>query len=312
VGIDLDLHTSDVPNVNMIMTTLRAKNLLSLGAALGLALLSGCGSSSDSTQAPVATQKQVAVSFRALVGGDPFSCTSTYTGIGTSADPAGQVFTPRDFRLYVHDVRLVNGAGADVPLAVTEDGAWQHAGVTLLDFEDGSGTCVNGNAATNSRVVGTVPAGSYVGLKFKVGVPFELNHLAVAEQQSPLNVTAMYWSWTSGYRFVRIEGTTPGALLHLGSAGCTLVDASDPRKGSTCTHPNRVEVDFPAFDVDTNRVALDLADLWAATDITTNVTGTSTGCMSAPTDVDCAPIFQRLGLPFGADAGGLQMLFTKE
>jgi uncharacterized repeat protein (TIGR04052 family) len=287
-------------------------NRLSLGAALGLALLSGCGSSSDSSQAPVATQRQVAVSFNGLVGGDPFSCTTTYAGIGIHPDPAKQVFTPKDFRLYIHDVRLVTGAGAEVPVAVDEDGAWQHAGVVLLDFEDGTGTCVNGNAPTNSRVVGTVPAGSYVGLKFRVGVPFERNHLAVAEQQSPLNVTAMYWSWTSGYRFMRVEGTTPGAVLHLGSAGCTLVDASDPRKGSNCTHPNRFEVSFPAFDVDRNKVVLDLADLWSATDITTNVPGTAGGCMSAPTDPDCAPIFQKLGLPFGADAGGAQTLFTME
>jgi uncharacterized repeat protein (TIGR04052 family) len=287
------------------------KQTLLLGAALGLALLSACGSSSDTAQAPVATQRQVAVTFEGLVGGEPFSCTTTYAGIGTASSPAGQVLTPRDFRFYVHDVELVTTTGDAVAVNVAEDGRWQHAGVTLLDFEDASGTCLNGTSRTNAAVLGTVPAGAYVGLRFKVGVPFALNHLLADDQPSPLNLSAMFWSWTSGYRFMRVEGSTPGALLHLGSAGCTLVDAADPRKGSTCTHPNRVQVSFPAFDVDADRVVLDLADLWSATDITTNVSGPSTGCMSAPTDGDCAPVFQKLGLPYGADAGGAQTLFKK-
>lgn len=283
-----------------------------LAATLGLAALAACSGGSDESSAPQSTVKQVAVTFRGLVGGDPFSCTTTYAGLGTAASPAGQVLTPRDFRFYVHDVRLVTSAGAEVPVALTEDGVWQHAGVALLDFEDARGTCLNGTSRTNAHVVGTAPAGTYAGLRFKVGVPFALNHLLADDQPSPLNLSAMFWSWTSGYRFVRIEGSTPGAILHLGSAGCTLVDAADPRKGSNCTYGNRPEVDFPAFDVDTNRVTLDLKDLWDATDLTTNTPGSAGGCMSAPNDPECAPIFVKLGLPFGASAGGTQTLFKKE
>lgn len=293
-------------------TNMHSQRKLLLAATLGLALLAGCGGGSDSSAAPQSTQKQVAVSFTGLVGGDPFSCASTYAGIGANPDPAKQVLTPRDFRFYVHDVELVTTAGDAVRVDVAEDGRWQHAGVTLIDFEDARGTCVNGTARTNDTVLGTVPAGAYAGLRFKVGVPAALNHLYADDQPSPLNLSAMFWSWTSGYRFMRIEGATAGAVLHLGSAGCTLVDAADPRKGSDCTHGNRVQVSFPTFDVDTNRVVLDLADLWSATDLTTNVTGTAGGCMSAPNDPDCAPVFTKLGLPFGADPGGAQTLFKVE
>jgi uncharacterized repeat protein (TIGR04052 family) len=293
-----------------VKTDALSTNRLLLASGLALTLLAGCGKDSDASQQAHVDPVQavtVTVGFQGRVGVEPFSCTTTYPGIGTPP----QVLTPKDFRFYVHDVRLVTGGGAEVPVAVAEDGVWQHAGVTLLDFEDGTGTCSNGNSGTNTKVIGTVPVGSYSGLRFKVGVPSQLNHLNVATQPSPLNFTALYWSWTSGYRFMRIEGTSPGALLHLGSTACTLVDAADPNKGSNCVNANRVDVDLPAFDVATDKVTLDLADLWSATDLTTNTTGTATGCMSAPTDPECAPVFLKLGLPFGTSTGGTQTVFKK-
>jgi uncharacterized repeat protein (TIGR04052 family) len=288
--------------------------LLGATLALSLALLAGCGKS-DSASTPccdVPADRQVAVRFKGLVGGDPFSCTSTYAGIGTNPDPAKKVLTPKDLRFYVHDLELVTPIGSTVRVSVTDDGKWQHAGVALIDLEDGRGTCSNGNADTNDRVVGTVPAGDYVGLRFKLGVPADLNHLNVATQPSPLNLTAMFWSWTNGYRFLRIEGSTPGAILHLGATACTPVDPNDATKGATCANGNRAQVAFPSFNVDTNRVALDLKDLWDATDLTTNTPGTAGGCMSSPNDADCAPIFRKLGLPFGGQAASAQTLFTVE
>lgn len=291
-------------------TNSHSRKLLIAGAALSIAAAAACGSDSSSNQSQAASAQPVAIAFKGLVGGDPFNCASTYAGIGSASAAAGRVLTPKDFRFYVHDVRLVDGAGAEVPVSVTEDGLWQHAGVTLIDFEDRTGTCT-GSPERNDRVVGTVPPGTYRGLRFRVGVPPALNHLDVAAQPSPLNLTGLYWVWVSGYRFTRIEGMEPGAVLHLGSAGCTLVDANDQSKGSNCTHPNRPEVDFPEFDAGTNRVVVDLSDLWSATDLTTT-RAPSGGCMSNPADVDCAPVFPKLGLPFGDAAGGAQTLFKKE
>jgi uncharacterized repeat protein (TIGR04052 family) len=300
-------------------TRLHAQHRPLLSAALGLALLAGCDSASDSAQTAQMDPVQavtVDVRFQGRVGGEPFFCTSTYAGIGTAADAAGRLLAPKDFRFYVHDVRLVTGAGREVPVAVAEDGVWQRAGVTLIDLEDGTGTCAQGNPGTNAKVVGTVPAGSYAGLRFKVGVPLALNHLNVATQPAPLNYTAMFWSWTSGYRFMRIEGVQPGgaplvgAIFHLGSTACTAVDASDPTKGSTCLNGNRPEVDLAAFDVATDKVTVDLADLWSATDLTTTH-APSGGCMSSPADVDCIPVFPKLGLSLDGSAAGAQTLFKK-
>jgi hypothetical protein len=53
-------------------------------------------------------------------------------------------------------------------------------------------------------------------------------------------------------------------------------------------------------------VVADVAALFAQTNLDVNQASTAAGCMSSPTDEDCAPIFQRLGLPFGntpANAG---------
>lgn len=284
-------------------TKMHSTNQLLLRATVALALLAGCGDSGP---------RQVEIGFKGLVAGAPFSCTATYPGIGNNPDPANRVLTPADFRFYVHDVRLVTAAGQEVAVEVAEDGTWQHQGVVLLDFEDGTGTCARGNAGTNTKVVGTVPAGTYVGLRFKVGVPFELNHLDVGAQPAPLDLTAMFWNWTGGYRFMRVEGTTVGATLHLGSTGCTPVEQGAPSKGVTsCANANRVQVDLASFDASRNKVVLDVAELWADTDLVTDAGG-SKGCMSGPTDPECAAVFRKLGLPFGDAAGGAQALFKVE
>ncbi|MDX2170158.1 MAG: MbnP family protein, partial [Deltaproteobacteria bacterium] len=96
----------------------------------------------------------VAIQFKAMVGDQAFACGTAYSGIGT----ANSQIVPADFRFYVSNLRLVSRTGAEVPVALEQDGIWQYQNVALLDFEDGSGPCANGNTATNSVVKGTVPS----------------------------------------------------------------------------------------------------------------------------------------------------------
>ena len=56
-------------------------------------------------------------------------------------------------------------------------------------------------------------------------------------------------------------------------------------------------------------MALDLALLFAATNFDTADGGGAPGCMSGATDPECAPIFPKLGLPFGATPAGTQTAF---
>ncbi|RLB45103.1 MAG: metallo-mystery pair system four-Cys motif protein [Deltaproteobacteria bacterium] len=222
--------------------------------------------------------------------------------------------TTNDFRFYVHDVRLVDATGTEVPVTIETDGMWALDGTVLLDFEDGSSTCTGGNPQLNSTIVGTVPVGTYTGVRFTMGVPFGQNHnIDVATAPAPLNVTSMFWNWQGGYKFLRIDGVSAGISegwrQHLGSTGCD----GDPTGGVTaCTNTNSVAVAFDGFDATANTIVADLALLLQDTDIDTNTADTPPGCMATITDPDCAGVFANLGLDHLGVAGGTQAFFRME
>jgi len=166
---------------------------------------------------PTFAQQEVILNFAAEVGGQPFACGEQYSDMGTTA----ATITPADFRLYLSAVALLDAAGAAVPLTLEQDGIWQYQDVALLDFEDGSGPCQNGNAPTNLSIRGTVPAGDYSGVQFTLGLPFELNHADNLLAESPLNLSAMFWNWQGGYRFFKVDiaaagGSDMAGGMHLG------------------------------------------------------------------------------------------------
>ncbi len=290
---------------------------LLLGSTLITGLVAGVGLK-VSAQAP----ESVTLRFAAHVGDQPFDCGETYE-LGSLSTP----MRVSDFRFYVSDLHLVDRAGNRVPLELEQDGQWQFETVALLDFEDRSGACVNGTVDTRDVVVGTVPAGDYVGLQFKLGIPFELNHGDVVLAPSPLNLTSLWWNWRGGYKFVRIDlepsqpqagldsstliaGTqllthgsghghggsqARGFAIHLGSTGCQAAEGNQ-QPTQPCQHPNLAEVEFTSFDPATNVVVADLAALVAETDVTTNQPDTPSGCMSGRDDSDCDAILSRFGI----------------
>lgn len=249
----------------------------------------------------------VTLRFSASVDSLPFACGTTYPGIGRTRAP----ITATDFRFFVHDVRLVDATGREVPVTLQQDSLWQSHGVALLDFENGSGGCSNGHAELRDVVLGSAPAGRYTGVRFTVGVPFDLNHRDLTQQPSPLSLSRMFWAWNSGYKFMRIDMKTDGGkawVLHLGSTECQPAGAASTVPTS-CQHANRPQVAFDAFDVAQDVVNLDLAAMLRGADVTVNQPRTAMGCMSGPTDSDCAPVFASLGLPFGAAAATPQTAF---
>jgi uncharacterized repeat protein (TIGR04052 family) len=249
------------------------------------------------------------LSFRAKVGAQPFSCTATYAGIGTTAS----TIAPRDFKMYVSDIRLLTAGGAEVPMQLTQDGTWQLENLALVDFEDQTGSCTNGTAQVRTVVEGSAPAGVYSGVKFVLGVPFARNHADASTAPSPLNLSSMFWSWNGGYKFLRADfsstGQPGGFNIHLGSTGCNGATATTPP--TSCTAPNRPEFTLqlnPATEV----IVADLASLVAATNVDINQATTSPGCMSAPTDADCNEIFPRLSLAIGGIPAATQNFFRVE
>lgn len=273
------------------------------------------------SSAAIAADRPVTIRFQAQVGDELFECGRKYDGVGVTKSK----ITGRDFRFYVHDVRLLDNTGKGTPVALDQDGKWQLDDLALLDFENGTSTCSNGTPEMNRQIVGKVPDGQYTGLRFTLGVPFNKNHADPLTQPSPLNLTALFWVWNAGHKFARLDfastGIPRGFFIHLGSTGC-MPNNTKLTVPSSCKSPNRVEVMFPSFDPSRDIVVADLGALLQDTDVDVShnpvdtrargeeaVMRTSAGCMSGPATPDCAGLFANFGLPFGDRAPGEQKFF---
>lgn len=282
-----------------------------------------------------AAEQTITIRFQAQVGEKPFACGQSYEGVGTTKSK----ISGRDFRFYVSNVRLTDASGKETPVNLTQDGKWQLDDLALLDFENGTGGCANGNPDLNSEIKGSAPVGTYQGLRFTLGVPFNKNHTDPLKEPSPLNLTALFWVWNAGHKFARLDfsstGIPRGFVVHLGSTGCTPGD-TELTIPTTCKSPNRVEVEFSSFDPSRDVVVADLAALLQDTNVDesqnrkagmANMMGKQdgmgqqngaamasmpgkpgemaggmmmgAGCMSGPTTGDCAGLFKNFGLAFG-------------
>ena len=305
--------------------TLFTRSAAAVSASAVAVLLAACTTAPTPTAATSAAAPQaVTVRFAAQINGQPFACGQSYAGVGTTRSTV----TPSDYRFYVSDVSLVDEAGRAVPVTLAQDGIWQLDNIALLDFENGSGPCRNGTTGMNTEVRGSVPAGRYVGLRFTLGVPFARNHGDPTVAPSPLNLTAMFWNWQGGYKFVKFDtatagqpatvapphpqggGNASGFSVHLGSTMCAAASRTEAPKAE-CANPNRVAVAFDRFDAAKQTVVADIGAVLAAANVDVNAPSTSPGCMSFPGDADCPPVMGALGLAYGtAAAPGSQRLFT--
>lgn len=242
--------------------------------------LTGCGDDETPQVGPVE------IHFSASIGQAPFQCGQVIDGLGVSNTSLAFI----DLRLYVHDVALVRADGTAQPVVLDDDGIWQKDGVALLDFEDG---CENGTAQLNTTVKGQVLGTGFTGVRFSVGVPVELNSMdtVLENRGSPLNQSALFWSWRSGYKYVRLDADSRFFRFHLGAVNCD--------DDFSCNDVNIPTFDLGGFNVDQHAIDLDVAMLVEGSDLSTNTEGTAPGCMGEPSDPDCQSIFDRFGLGQG-------------
>jgi len=315
--------------------------------ALPAALSPAHAQVTDGTAADITGDEPVSLRFAVEIGGEPFACGQSYTGIGRTEGAVAVT----DFRLFVSELALIGADGQRVPVALDDDGRWQDGQVALLDFENGRDRCDNGTGPVNAQVSAQAPAGDYTGVEFVIGVPFDSNHGDPTLAGSPLNLTSMFWNWRGGYRFLKVDmvpvggmaahgeapahgeavahggamaegkgtghggkmshGAAPAGawMLHLGSTGCTSTSRTSAPP-EPCAQPNRVTVEFDAFDAASDLLVIDPAALLADSDLGTNTPDTSPGCMSFPGDADCAGVLPRAGLAYGDLPGGEQQLVT--
>lgn len=117
-------------------------------------------------------------------------------------------------RFYISDIALVDSTGKSHYLI----------GTHLVDVLD-SGAQARGYAIVSLKAL----PGTYRGVRFNVGVPFDQNHVDAATQVLPLGISSgMFWSWNSGYIFHRIEGKVDSAgvektwFYHIGTDNSNL------------------------------------------------------------------------------------------
>ena len=263
-----------MPSISSSIARVLTRTIVTLSVSLA------CGACAEN---PPSTPEEVTVRFSVTVGDEPFVCGKAYAELGSQSSDMG--FT--DMRFYVHDVVLVDANGGEHPVTLADDGVWQRDGVAMLDFEDG---CENGTQQTNTRITGTVPSGDYTGLRFSVGVPPALNssETVLEGRGSPLNQVAMFWSWKSGYKYMRLDGDSGPFRLHLGASGCT--------GDFECSEMNIPRIELDGFSLTQDVVRLDLFEMLKGTDISQNTPSTAPGCMGESTDPDCQDIFERIGL----------------
>ena len=220
------------------------------------------------------------LSFEARVGDTPWTCGSDIEGVGLSSS----TISPRDFRVFIHDIKL-DGVEVNVP-----DGPFSKDGTVLLDFADDTGGCTS-TPETNTELTinSTLSTGE---LEFTIGVPFEQNHQDVEVADAPFNDPTLFWNWQAGYKFVRIDHATTGLeshSFHLGSTGCE-TDENDVV--TSCANENRQT--FRAnVDFDTSVAVFDLETLFGNSDLDVDEGGVP-GCLSAPTDPECDSILTRV------------------
>ena len=293
---------------------MKLQTLFALTASALMAACSSLGSFSSS--------QPVEIKFAGAINGQPFACGQNYANVGTTRS----TITPSDFRFYVSEVNLVRKDGSTVPVQLNQDGVWQHQNVALIDFENGSGPCRNGTAAINTSVRGTVPNGDYVGVALTVGVPFALNHQDPTVAPSPLNLTAMFWNWQGGYKFIKFDTASSGVSeqkpaapngmgpvtrysVHLGSTVCA--SASKTQAPQACQNSNRVVVRFDKFDLAKGQIVADMGAVLSQANVDINAKDTSPGCMSFPKDADCPPVMGGLGLGYdGVASSGAQRFLS--
>lgn len=310
--------------VDPVRSARLARVALGLGA-MGLAVLGAAcadegieavgGGPAEFLDAMGAGDGRVAIQVVARVGDVPVDCTSRYPDLGVPGSRAGM----RDLRIFVHDVRLITSDGAEIPVTLDQDGSMQYQGLALLDFEDGTGHCERGTPARHAAITGTVDpelvgGRRFDGVAFRIGVPFELNHIDVTGAPPPLDTTGLFWGWGEGRIFFSAVTTVEDGddrphlyQVQIASIGCE----GDPRQGEvvSCTRPNRADVVLRGFDPGRDVVVADLGAFLAGAD----VVGGS-GCHSGDDTPSCLAMVGALGLDpvTGAPDAARQTLFHVE
>ena len=284
------------------------KAILKQGLFVGFCVVcASCGD--DDVNGPVIIS-DVSIDFRAFVGSEAASCQASYSNVGTTTN----VVQLADARMFISNVQLRAADGTWTPVSLNQN-SWQYRNVALLDFEDGCGELTTTD--TNTTITGTITPGFYDGVRFDIGVPFDLNHNELSSSPAPLNTPGMFWVWRGGHKFLRVDwlvdgGAVPRWNVHIGSTAC-FSDSLQTPPDQPCGRPNIASVELSSFVVGVHQVDVDLAAILAGSDLGSDLPDTPSGCQSSPAEgADCSPVFASLGMDFitGTASTTVQRVFS--
>lgn len=150
-----------------------------LAVLVGWGLVSGCAKAPE----PAAATGNLYLELEPTVGAAPLVPGPTAYSNGN-----GEQFTISTFKYYLSSVQL------------------QRADGTHYAVPDGYFLVDAAQPASQHVALHGIPAGTYTGLSFVVGVDSARN-VAGAQTGALDPVNGMFWDWNSGYIFVRLEGT---------------------------------------------------------------------------------------------------------
>ena len=183
-------------------------------------------------------------------------------------------------RFYLSDLALIDNQGRAVPVRLDAN-TWQNDGTALVAL---------GGNAENGVITGKVANGRFDAIEFLLGIPFERNHGNPLAAAPPLNVPSMFWTWQSGYKFVRLDIGNDWSF-HLGSTGCVSASAVRP-PGEPCRQPNIARIRLANDAPQVGTIAVDLDALLAHID-----TAVEDNCMAAYADREaCRRLLANLGM----------------
>jgi hypothetical protein len=137
-----------------------------------------------------------------VVGSAALKLNPSTTAFDYVNSASSEAFNVTTFRYYVSNVKLQRADGTEYA---------QPDSYYLVD---------ESLPATKKLTLKDVPAGDYTGLSFMVGV--DAPHNTAGAQQGVLAPSDMFWSWSSGYIFLKMEGYSLAApanhalVFHIG------------------------------------------------------------------------------------------------
>jgi hypothetical protein len=126
-------------------------------------------------------------------------------------------------QLKLNDVTYKTAAGEDINITqfdyfISNIHLVKSDGTEYIVPQDNSYFLVKENvAATQAITLTDIPAADYKSVKFMIGIDSLRNTMDISKRTGILDPAAgaagMYWSWNSGYIFMKMEGTSPSAPI---------------------------------------------------------------------------------------------------